>query len=201
MVRSKAKTGAHRILFSKFFFAFVGKLEQVKDFGCKYFAILFDDIDNEMQQSDKAQFKSFADAQSHLTNELYLYLNEPEHFYFCPTEYCVDMIKKPFNLYNSEYLTVIGQKLLPSVKVMWTGPKVISPVITIKHLKDVEMAIKRKPLIWDNLHANDYDLKRVFLGNSRFFLRFEPSIKIYSIHLVPYSTMYSFRYSDICIQV
>ena len=24
--------------------------------------------------------------------------------------------------------------------------------------------IKRKPIIWDNLHANDYDLQRVYLG-------------------------------------
>lgn len=29
---------------------------------------------------------------------------------------------------------------------------------------DVAAVLKRKPLIWDNLHANDYDPKRVFLG-------------------------------------
>jgi protein O-GlcNAcase/histone acetyltransferase len=33
------------------------KLDQVKQFGCKYFALLFDDIDNEMQQADKCKFK------------------------------------------------------------------------------------------------------------------------------------------------
>ena len=29
---------------------------------------------------------------------------------------------------------------------------------------ELSMVLKRKPLIWDNLHANDYDIQRVFLG-------------------------------------
>lgn len=138
------------------------KLDQVKEFGCKYFAILFDDIDNEMQQSDKVKFKSFADAQSYLTNILYEHLDKPEQFYFCPTEYC-DVFAKP-NVDQSEYLKTIGEKLMTNIRIMWTGPGIVSEYITIKHIRKISQILKRKPLIWDNFHANDYDLSCIFLG-------------------------------------
>lgn len=40
----------------------------------------------------------------------------------------------------------------------------ISRTISAAHLSMVQKVLRRKPLIWDNLHANDYDNKRVFLG-------------------------------------
>lgn len=39
------------------------KLEQVSQFGCQAFAILFDDIEPEMSEADKEVFQSFAHAQ------------------------------------------------------------------------------------------------------------------------------------------
>ena len=47
---------------------------------------------------------------------------------------------------------------------MWTGDKVISKLITSENLHDINDVLKRKCVIWDNEHANDYDQKRVFLG-------------------------------------
>src|SRR5690606_9992754 len=32
------------------------------------------------------------------------------------------------------------------------------------HLRDVATVLRRPPFIWDNLHANDYDNARIFLG-------------------------------------
>ncbi|VDM42186.1 unnamed protein product [Toxocara canis] len=43
-------------------------------------------------------------------------------------------------------------------------PRVVSRYITVEHVRRVAQVLKRKPLIWDNLHANDYDPKRIFLG-------------------------------------
>lgn len=40
----------------------------------------------------------------------------------------------------------------------------ISKVLTAEEIQEITEVLKRKPLIWDNLHANDYDPKRVFLG-------------------------------------
>ncbi len=44
------------------------------------------------------------------------------------------------------------------------GPKVISKVISESSIDELISVIKRPPVIWDNLHANDYDQHRLFLG-------------------------------------
>ena len=65
-------------------FVIVTVLFQVAAFGCKAFALLFDDIDPELSASDKGAFQSSACAQVSVTNEVFEHLNQPE-FYFCPT--------------------------------------------------------------------------------------------------------------------
>lgn len=47
---------------------------------------------------------------------------------------------------------------------MFLGDKVIPEVITKESIKELGEVLQRKPVIWDNLHANDYDQRRVFLG-------------------------------------
>ena len=83
-------------------------------------------------------------------------------FLFCPTQYCT--ARAVPTVCASEYLITIGSKLAPEIKIMWTGDKVISKLITSENLHDINDVLKRKCVIWDNEHANDYDQKRVFLG-------------------------------------
>lgn len=45
-----------------------------------------------------------------------------------------------------------------------SGPKVISKVISEDSIDELTRVIQRPPVIWDNLHANDYDQRRLFLG-------------------------------------
>lgn len=137
------------------------KLEQVAQFGCNAFALLFDDIEPEISETDKEVFQSFAHAQVSVTNEIYQELNQPK-FIFCPTEYCATRAVP--NVQNSEYLNTIGLKLMPGVDIMWTGHKVISKVISVQSIEELMEVLRRPPLLWDNLHANDYDNKRLFLG-------------------------------------
>ncbi|XP_051945866.1 protein O-GlcNAcase-like [Xyrauchen texanus] len=138
------------------------KLDQVTNFGCKSFALLFDDIDHNMCPADKEVFSSFAHAQVSITNEIFQYLGEPDIFLFCPTEYCGTFCYP--NVSQSPYLHTIGEKLLPDVEVLWTGPKVVSKDITVESIEEVTKILRRAPVIWDNIHANDYDQKRLFLG-------------------------------------
>uniref|UniRef100_A0A672QW85 protein O-GlcNAcase n=1 Tax=Sinocyclocheilus grahami TaxID=75366 RepID=A0A672QW85_SINGR len=138
------------------------KLDQVSHFGCKSFALLFDDIDHNMCPADKEVFSSFAHAQVSITNEIFQYLGEPEIFVFCPTEYCGTFCYP--NVSQSPYLRTIGEKLLPGIEVLWTGPKVVSKDITVESIEEVTKILRRAPVIWDNIHANDYDQKRLFLG-------------------------------------
>nr|XP_033796207.1 protein O-GlcNAcase isoform X2 [Geotrypetes seraphini] len=138
------------------------KLDQVSQFGCKSFALLFDDIDHNMCPADKEVFSSFAHAQVSITNEIYQYLGEPNTFLFCPTEYCGTFCYP--NAAQSPYLRTVGEKLLPGIEVLWTGPKVVSKEIPVDSIEEVSKILKRAPVIWDNIHANDYDQKRLFLG-------------------------------------
>uniref|UniRef100_A0A3B4B7U3 Protein O-GlcNAcase n=1 Tax=Periophthalmus magnuspinnatus TaxID=409849 RepID=A0A3B4B7U3_9GOBI len=95
------------------------KLDQVTHFGCKSFALLFDDIDHNMCPADKEVFSSFAHAQVSITNEIYQYLGEPQTFLFCPTEYCGTFCYP--NVSQSPYLHTVGEKLLPGIDVLWTA--------------------------------------------------------------------------------
>jgi hypothetical protein len=44
------------------------------------------------------------------------------------------------------------------------GPKVVSHHITVESIVEVSSVLKRAPVIWDNIHANDYDPQRIFMG-------------------------------------
>lgn len=68
------------------------------------------------------------------------------------------------NVASSEYLNTLGSKLAQEIDIMWTGPKVISRLLTVESIEEITEVLRRPPVIWDNLHANDYDQKRVFLG-------------------------------------
>lgn len=138
------------------------KLRQVSDLGCQAFAVLFDDIDHSMCQADSEVFSSFAHAQVSVTNEIYRFLGEPPVFLFCPTEYCGSLCTPSVS--KSPYLQTVGEDLLPNISVIWTGSKVISRKLSAECLSEVESVLQRPPLIWDNLHANDYDSRRLFLG-------------------------------------
>ena len=61
------------------------KLDQVKDFGCPSFALLFDDIDSNLDEEDEKEFKTPEAAQSKVTNDLFQHLQPTDVFMFCPT--------------------------------------------------------------------------------------------------------------------
>ncbi|XP_037992530.1 protein O-GlcNAcase-like isoform X2 [Motacilla alba alba] len=135
---------------------------QVAAMGCRSFALLFDDIDPCMCQADRDVFPSLAQAQASVANEVYQELGQPSIFLFCPTEYCSSLCSPSPS--QSCYLQTIGQELLPGIAVIWTGPKVVSQELSAELLEEVEAVLRRRPVIWDNLYANDYDCRRVFLG-------------------------------------
>jgi protein O-GlcNAcase/histone acetyltransferase len=68
------------------------------------------------------------------------------------------------NLGGENYLETIGRELLPGIDVFWTGPEIISREIPVSHVEEVQRILRRIPLLWDNLHANDYDGRRFHCG-------------------------------------
>lgn len=57
----------------------------------------------------------------------------------------------------------VNYLLLKNINLL-SGNKVISRNISVESIEEITEVLKRPPLIWDNIHANDYDQKRVFLG-------------------------------------
>ncbi len=142
------------------------KLRQVRDLGARDFAVLFDDINPELSEADRARFGTPAGAQAHVANEALRWVREwtggTGRLLFCPTEYC-GRFAKP-SVTESPYLRTLGEQLASEVEVLWTGPEIISEVIPTESLRELRGVIRRRPVLWDNLHANDYDMRRLYLG-------------------------------------
>lgn len=139
------------------------KFDQLRRLGCKSFAILFDDIEPRvLNEKDKSIYSdNYAQAQVDVSNSIFDYLGEPK-FLFCPTEYCESRANP--SIKESLYLKTIGSGLHRDIDFMWSGSRVISRFITVESIMELSEVIKRPPVIWENLHANDYDKKRIFLG-------------------------------------
>lgn len=141
------------------------RLEQLHALGCQDFSLLFDDIPDHLDAADIQRWGSLAAAQSHIANALFRWIRERNpnaRFLFCPTPYCGRMAER--KLGGEGYLSTIGRELLPEIDIFWTGPEIISREISVPHVDALQPLLRRKPVIWDNLHANDYDGRRFFCG-------------------------------------
>ena len=141
------------------------KVAQLTELGIRDFTLLFDDIPSRLSAEDSRSFKTFAQAQCSVANELLAFVSRTAaegQFFFCPTEYC-GRFATP-NVSESPYLNEVGATLDPGIEVFWTGPEIVSETLPAASLREVAGVLRRKPIIWDNFHANDYDIRRVYLG-------------------------------------
>ena len=141
------------------------RVDQMMTLGCRDFALLFDDIPDPLDDAVIARFGSLAAAQCDVTNALVRWIVEKEpraRVAFCPTPYCSRMVNA--GLGGEGYLQTIGRELMPSIDVFWTGPDIVSREITADHVREIASILRRRPIIWDNLFANDYDGHRFFCG-------------------------------------
>jgi protein O-GlcNAcase/histone acetyltransferase len=65
---------------------------------------------------------------------------------------------------KNEYLLEVGERLDGDIDVFWTGRDIVSEAITVAEIRELAAVIRRPPVLWDNLYANDYDLRRMNLG-------------------------------------
>jgi hyaluronoglucosaminidase len=134
------------------FQALTGKLASVGKLGVSCFALFLDDVPQDLQDpQDQAQFKTLAQAHIYLTNKLYKHLKEQStanRLVLTPTTYTSEWG-------NRDYLRELGAGVDPGVSIVWTGPKVFSPAITLEQAREWGGYIHRPPLIWDNFPVND----------------------------------------------
>ena len=143
--------------------ALKARLDQMATIGITDIVLLFDDIPSVLPPPDVAHFASFGAAHADVANDVQAHLRPlGGSVIFCPTEYCGRMAGGDPR--QSPYLQVLGRNLDPEVAVFWTGPEIVSPTIDAEGLRQVAEVLRRKPMIWDNFHANDYDIRRIYAG-------------------------------------
>lgn len=138
------------------------RIDQFLALGLGDIALLFDDIPSTLAAADMAAFGSLALAQAHVANKARAHLAGRGNLYFCPTDYCAEFTG--YDVPGSAYLNEIGARLHPDIAVFWTGPDIVSETIDLPSILEVGRVLRRKPFIWDNFHANDYDIRRVYAG-------------------------------------
>lgn len=142
----------------------IARVDQLGSIGIDDIVLLFDDIPNRLNPVDSPHFGSFAAAQVHVANAVMDHLRGggSGRLLFCPTEYCARFADN--DVLGSQYLNTLGRTLDAGIDVFWTGPEIVSPEITAASLIEIGGVLSRKPVIWDNFHANDYDIRRIHLG-------------------------------------
>jgi len=143
----------------------IAKLDQVRRLGASHCAILWDDLPAGLSQEDRRLYGTVAAVHCAVANRVADAL-EPNpascRLLFCPTVYCGRMAEP--SVRQSPYLREIGEKLRPSIEFLWTGPHIVSETIPTNSIRALRQIVGRKPILWDNLHANDYDSRRLFMG-------------------------------------
>ncbi|GGO32318.1 beta-N-acetylglucosaminidase domain-containing protein [Deinococcus humi] len=139
--------------------ALAEKFVSVQRLGVEHFSLLFDDIPYATDRA--AQAREQIAATHHVIDTLWPD-GQTGQLLFCPTEYCGDRAQP--SVAGSLYLRVLGEGLRLGVEILWTGPQVVSTEISVQSILEVNRTLRRRVLIWDNLHANDYTLHRLHLG-------------------------------------
>lgn len=129
----------------------VAKFELMYGLGVRSFGVFFDDI-----------FTHNADLQADVCN--YVVENfvskkkDVGPIVMCPSQY-----NKAWS--GGDYLDILGNKLHPSIRVMWTGNSVCTD-ITEDTVDWVSKRIKRAPYIWWNWPVVDYCASSLLLGRT-----------------------------------
>lgn len=128
------------------------KLMQLIELGISNFGVLMDDIEYRLSNKARIKFPTPAHAQAYVVNNIYYFLKENIESFslvMCPTEYDID--------YDSPYLHTLGEKLLPEIKVFWTGNETLSHRITKESFDKIQSILNHDIIIWDNVPVNDYE--------------------------------------------
>ena len=129
------------------------KFESMYQLGVRAFAVFFDDISGEGTKAEKQ-----AELLNYLDDHFVKVKGDVEPLVMCPTEY-----NKSWSNVEGGYLTTLGEKLNPSIHVMWTGDRVIA-CIDKPTLDWINPLIRRKAYIWWNFPVNDYVRDHLLLG-------------------------------------
>jgi beta-N-acetylglucosaminidase. len=130
--------------------------------GVRAICLLMDDIPARLPASCKKTFSSLGQAHGKLLTRLKADLPTGVSLWFCPTVYADELARQSNEA--SHYLPDLAATMPSSTVILWTGARVISKNISAGSLRQVNKLFNCNICIWDNLYANDYCPRKLFIG-------------------------------------
>ncbi len=130
------------------------KLESMYSLGVRSFAVFFDDIGG-----DGANPAKQAELLNRLNREFVKTMPGVTPLIIFPTEYN----KSWSNPKNGGYLDILGERLDPSVHILWTGDRVVADLDS-DSMEYVNALIRRKASVWWNFPVSDYVRNHLLMG-------------------------------------
>jgi len=130
----------------------LAKTRQLRGIGVHAFMLSFDDLNTEkLQPADAAAYPGgIGQAQVALANAVFAAGRQADPAFsllLTPTEY--------WGITADTYTRALAQ-LAPGIDVVWTGPGVVSPAITLAQAQAFGAIVGRKPVVWYNYPVNDW---------------------------------------------
>lgn len=139
------------------------KAAQLRADGADHIALLMDDIAADFAQRAGA-YKSEGTAHAELANRLATYLDCP--VILVPRIYADELVIDA-DMQSAPYLDDLASSLDPASAIMHCGSHIVAPVIGKDDILARSHALSHRVIIWDNIYAQDYCPRRLFIGPYR----------------------------------
>lgn len=133
--------------------ALLHKFELMYDLGIRSYAVFFDDISG--QGTNPSQQAGLL---NYLNTAFVKVKKDVKPLIMCPTEY-----NKSWSKPDGGYLETLGKELDPSIRIMWTGNRVVSD-IDHETMAWINAKIQRKAFVWWNFPVSDYVRNHLLMG-------------------------------------
>lgn len=151
------------------------KLDEILQLQPDRLCLLFDDM--------RGDWPDIAVIQADIANEVSQRCSIP--LLLCPTYYSFDpILEQLFGQRPTVYWQQLGSRLMPAIDILWTGDLVISPQLPVQGLRDISAALGRKPVLWDNVIANDGRRSSPFLPLQSISSRVRAAASEVTAHLI-----------------
>lgn len=124
--------------------------------GASHISLLLDDIDEDFA-TRCSSFKSEGTAHASLANALSEELGKK--LWVTPRIYANELVESAPD-YLSDFLNALGNEHT----VLYCGSDVVAHVACVESILDVVSSCSQTLVLWDNLYANDYCPRRLFVG-------------------------------------
>ena len=148
------------------------KARRFHDAGVRAFAVLFDDIPSQLTHARDRRFFKSSLARAEATWLAKIQAHQPSswknvEWWICPSYYSEDkLLERVFGRFEPFFLETLAEHLPATTACFWTGERVVSRRVTLRHAQKIVQRIGGRPLLlWDNYPVNDLSMaKELHIG-------------------------------------